>query len=96
MKLKVKNITSKKFKKGINVQLCSNLKVRVHTYNVQIQCRVVDKSVRLALVWGDGPGDPWVMGHVGHGSLLSDPFPALTCRPVRRLLLVSATSLSTS
>ena len=30
MKLKVKNKTSKKFKKGINVQLCSNLKVCVH------------------------------------------------------------------
>ena len=21
-----------------------------------------------AIVWGDGPGDPWVMGHMGHGS----------------------------
>ena len=30
LKLKVKNKTSKKFKKGINVQLCSNLKVCVH------------------------------------------------------------------
>jgi len=40
VKLKVKNKTSKKFKKGISF-VC----------------------VRLALVWGDGPGDPWVMGH---------------------------------
>ena len=38
--------------------------------------------MRLALVWGNGPGDPCVMGHMGHGSRaqwvsLSDPFPAL-------------------
>jgi len=40
----------------------------VYIYNVKIQCRVVDKSVRIALVWGDGPGDSWVMGHMRHGS----------------------------
>jgi len=45
VKLKVKNKTSQKFKKGISF-VC----------------------VRLALVWGDGPGDPWVIGHMGHGS----------------------------
>jgi len=25
-------------------------------------------TLRLALVWGDGLGDPWVMDHMGHGS----------------------------
>ena len=34
VKLKVKNKTSKKFKKGINLQLCSNLKVCVCTYTM--------------------------------------------------------------
>ena len=83
---------------GLHVQLCSNLKVCVHigAYNVQVQCRVVEICVRLALVWGDGPGDPWVMGHMGHGSraqwvtwVMGHSFPALVCGIAELLVSIS-------